>query len=76
MPYVSDKIIGEDGYYMLTVAWNLAQGHGISYNFGEQTTDYVIVNTKQNEFDYPKGDLNVYTHYEGQGGIVLDSFFN
>jgi Uncharacterized conserved protein len=42
--------------------------------FGEKTADYVVVNTKQNEFDYPKGDLNVYTHYKGNGGIVLDSF--
>jgi hypothetical protein len=38
MPYISDKIIGEDGYYMLGVAWNIAQGKGISYNFGEATT--------------------------------------
>lgn len=38
MPYVSDKLIGEDGYYMLGVAWNIAQGQGISYNFGEATT--------------------------------------
>ncbi len=38
MPYVSDKLIGEDGYYMLGVAWNMAQEQGISYNFGEATT--------------------------------------
>ena len=38
MPYVSDKIIGEDGYYMLHVAWNIAQGHGISYNYDVLTT--------------------------------------
>ncbi len=43
--------------------------------FGEMTTDYVIVNTKQNEFDYPKGDSNVYTNYAGKGGIVLNSLF-
>ncbi|MEK9657980.1 MAG: UPF0182 family protein [bacterium] len=42
--------------------------------FGEKTDDYVIVNTKQKEFDYPKGDANVYTRYQGKGGIVLDSF--
>ena len=36
--------------------------------------DYVVVNTKQNEFDYPKGDSNVYTNYSGTGGIQLDSF--
>ncbi|MBH38186.1 hypothetical protein CL658_04050 [bacterium] len=53
--------------------------HGLSINrpeiyFGEKTFDYVVVNTKQQEFDFPKGDLNVYTNYEGQGGILLDSF--
>jgi uncharacterized protein len=43
--------------------------------FGEKTNHYVIVNTKQQEFDYPKGDLNVYTSYKGNGGIRLNSFF-
>ena len=42
--------------------------------FGEKTFDYVVVNTKQQEFDFPKGDLNVYTNYEGDGGILFDSF--
>ena len=32
MPFLSDKPIGEDGFYMLTVAWNIAQGKGITYN--------------------------------------------
>ena len=41
--------------------------------FGEKTNNYIIVNTKQQEFDYPKGDTNVYTSYKGDGGIVLDS---
>lgn len=41
--------------------------------FGERASDYVITNTKQKEFDYPKGDTNVYTHYEGEGGIQLSS---
>jgi len=43
--------------------------------FGELTKDYVIVNTKAKEFDYPKGDGNSYTKYEGQGGVKLDSFW-
>ncbi|RAP31555.1 UPF0182 family protein [Candidatus Marinamargulisbacteria bacterium SCGC AG-343-D04] len=41
--------------------------------FGEKTVDYVVVNTEQKEFDYPKGDSNVYTRYEGSGGIPFDS---
>jgi len=43
--------------------------------YGELTADYVLVNTRAKEFDYPKGDANVYTHYRGAGGIRLNSFF-
>jgi len=42
--------------------------------FGEKTDDYVIVNTRIAEFDYPKGDTNVFTHYKADSGIRLDSF--
>jgi uncharacterized membrane protein (UPF0182 family) len=41
--------------------------------YGELTKDYVVVKTKEQELDYPSGDQNVYTTYEGEGGIVLDS---
>jgi hypothetical protein len=41
--------------------------------YGELTDTYVIVKTKTEEFDYPRGDENVYTTYEGDGGVVLDS---
>lgn len=37
-PYLADKPVGEDGYYMLTVAWNIASGRGIVYNYGIPTT--------------------------------------
>ncbi len=40
---------------------------------GELTDDYVIVRTTAREFDYPSGDENVYTTYQGAGGVVLDS---
>ncbi len=43
--------------------------------YGELTTDYVIVKTKQKEFDYPLGEGNVLTTYNGSGGVKLDSFF-
>ena len=43
--------------------------------FGELTNDYVIVNTKEAEFDYPDGSENKYTEYEGKRGIKLN-FFN
>jgi uncharacterized membrane protein (UPF0182 family) len=42
--------------------------------YGEKTNDYVIVKTNTQEFDYPKGDDNVYGSYEGTGGVSLGSF--
>ncbi len=41
--------------------------------FGERTNSYVIVNTNQEEFDYPMGDENVYTIYQGKNGIKVGS---
>ena len=42
--------------------------------YGEKTNEYVFVNTQTKEFDYPKGDQNVYTHYQGTGGVPINSF--
>lgn len=39
--------------------------------FGEKTNDYVILNTKEKEFDYPSGSNNEETIYEGKAGIPL-----
>lgn len=39
--------------------------------FGELTDRYVYVNTRQHEFDYPQGDTNTYTTYQGTGGIRI-----
>jgi uncharacterized membrane protein (UPF0182 family) len=36
--------------------------------YGEETDEFTIVHTKTHEFDYPKGDQNVYTSYQGKGG--------
>lgn len=41
--------------------------------FGEKTDDYVIVNTKQKEFDYPMGEQNVFSTYEGHDGLKIQS---
>jgi len=41
--------------------------------YGEIPNDYVIVKTKSKEFDYPKGDENVYTTYGGVGGVEINS---
>ena len=42
--------------------------------YGELTTNYVFVNTGIEEFDYPRGEENVYTLYEGTGGVPLNSY--
>lgn len=41
--------------------------------YGELPNDYVILKTKSREFDYPKGEENVYTTYEGGGGVEINS---
>ncbi len=41
--------------------------------YGELVNDYVIVKTKSKEFDYPKGEENVYTTYAGIGGVEINS---
>lgn len=43
--------------------------------FGELTRSFAVVRTTTSEFDYPKGEENVYTTYEGKAGITLNSFF-
>jgi uncharacterized membrane protein (UPF0182 family) len=44
--------------------------------FGELANDYVIVRTRAQEFDYPKGEDNVYSQYAGTGGIPVGSFWS
>jgi uncharacterized membrane protein (UPF0182 family) len=39
--------------------------------FGELTNRYVYVKTNAKEFNYPQGDTNIYTTYEGTGGIRI-----
>ncbi len=43
--------------------------------YGQTMPGYRIVATGTKEFDYPKGNDNVYTSYAGSGGIPLDSFW-
>lgn len=43
--------------------------------FGQDTNNDVYVKTKQKEFDYPQGEENTYTVYEGTGGIRLGGVF-
>jgi uncharacterized membrane protein (UPF0182 family) len=39
--------------------------------YGQETNTDVYVNTAQREFDFPQGESNTYTTYEGTGGIKI-----
>jgi len=43
--------------------------------YGTEMTNYEIVHTGVQEFNYPEGDQNVYTGYTGHGGVLMDSFW-
>ncbi len=42
--------------------------------YGEMTNDQVFVSSGREEFNYPRGNENVYTSYVGEGGVPLDGF--
>jgi uncharacterized membrane protein (UPF0182 family) len=44
--------------------------------YGELGTDYALVKTKDQEFDYPGPNGDVYQSYGGSGGIPISSFVN
>jgi uncharacterized membrane protein (UPF0182 family) len=43
--------------------------------YGELANDYVFVKTKAQELDYAAGEKNIYTNYEGKGGVPVRSFW-
>jgi uncharacterized membrane protein (UPF0182 family) len=43
--------------------------------FGEADAGYAIVNTAAKEFDFPSGDQNVYSQYNGTGGVKIGNLF-
>ncbi len=45
--------------------------------YGElaKSKSYVFVNTKAKEFDYPSGEENVFTNYQGEGGVPVKSLW-
>jgi uncharacterized membrane protein (UPF0182 family) len=48
-----------------------------SVYFGLNNSGYVVANTKQPEIDYQlTNGTNIETHYKGDGGVQLSSFFN
>lgn len=44
--------------------------------FGEETTGYIFVKTKDQEFDYPKGNDNAFSTYAGTGGVSVSSLWD
>ena len=42
--------------------------------YGEVANEYVIVKTARKELDYPKGETNEYSTYEGKGGVLMGSY--
>jgi uncharacterized membrane protein (UPF0182 family) len=79
MTFVSKTIGGGFPQYLVE---NIPpeSGYGLtikqpSVYYGQSMPGYRIVATKVNEFDYPKGNENVYTSYSGTGGIPLDSLW-
>jgi uncharacterized membrane protein (UPF0182 family) len=47
-----------------------------SLYFGELSNDYVIVRTGTSEFHYPRGEDNVFTQYDGEGGLAIGSLWS
>jgi uncharacterized membrane protein (UPF0182 family) len=43
--------------------------------YGELANDHVFVKTGTEEFDYPRGDDNVFAVYTGDGGVPLSNLF-
>ena len=79
MSFVSKAIGGGFPQYVIE---NIPpeSAYGLSINqpsiyYGEMMPGYRIVATGIKEFDYPKGNQNVYTSYRGTGGIPLDSLW-
>ena len=43
--------------------------------FGELTNPYIMTPTRVRELDYPSGQENVYTTYDGTGGVKIGNYF-
>ena len=43
--------------------------------YGELTNPYIMTSTRVRELDYPSGEDNVYTTYDGTGGIQIGNYF-
>jgi len=43
--------------------------------YGELTDSHVIVNSREEEFDYPSGEENIYVQYTGTGGVLISNIW-
>ena len=43
--------------------------------YGEKTDNHVVVDTTEEEFDYPRGNEKIYSKYEGKAGVEVKSFW-
>ena len=43
--------------------------------YGQMTDSYAVAKTAAKEFDYPSGEENVFTDYEGKGGVEVKNLF-
>jgi hypothetical protein len=43
--------------------------------YGELTRHPAVVNTREKEFDYPRGEENVYIQYPGSGGVPFKNYW-
>ena len=68
LPHLSIKDIPP----VSTVDFNITQPE---IYYGEKTEKYVIVDTENREFNYPLGSENVFTHYQGTGGVSISSLW-
>ncbi|MBI5034420.1 MAG: UPF0182 family protein [Chloroflexi bacterium] len=44
--------------------------------FGSETSSYILVKTREQEFDYPKGDQNAFSTYAGTGGVSVGNIWD
>jgi len=44
--------------------------------YGEETKNYIFTGTSTDEFDYPSGDTNAFTRYNGTGGVPIPSLWH
>jgi uncharacterized protein len=78
MAYVSET--GENGLPRMVVKDLPPESKAIKIDrpaiyYGENMAGYAIVRSGVEEFDYPRGDKNVYTRYDGTGGIPVGSLW-